>query len=364
MKITIDGTALARALSFVGRAVRPNCPVPILETVLLRGREGEISLIATDDEHQVQQTLPAEVTSDPWEVALPAKRLTEIVNGFKGQTIIVTVDENWQATLKSGRSHYRLSGINPIHFPEFGVTAGEPIWMSTSLLQMVARFCLLSVARDDNRPVLCGAQLTIQGQQITMTAFNGYSMSVCYCPLDGNEEELSVIVSTPALKSILDLPKEVEEVALLVDEQTVRFGWETGSIAARLIAGTFPDTGKLLDRKPEVWIGLEKEDLKAALQRLQAISKEDLGRVHLQSGPECLWLRAHGLDVGDGVEEVPCTGAETVQATLSSERLLQMLSVIDSPYLQMGFTTGNRPVWIYGETRPEFLAMLMPMIPA
>lgn len=364
MKITLDGTDLARALAFVGRAVRPNCPVPILETVLLRGREGEISLIATDDEHQIQQTLTAEVTGDRWEVALPAKRLTEIVNGLKGATISVTIEENWQAILQSGRSRYRLSGINPVHFPEFGATVGEPIWMPAALLQMLARFCLVSVARDDSRPTLCGAQLSLHGQQMTMTAFNGRSLSVCYCPLDDSGEQLSAILSTATLKAILNLPKEVEEVALLTDGQTVRFGWSTGSITARLIAGTFPDTSKLLDRKPETWIGLEKEGLKLALQRLQAICKEDMDRVQLETGPGLLWLRARGLDVGQGLEEVPCSDDGAVQVTLPGERLLQMLSVLEGDYLQMGFTGGSRPVWLYGETRPEFLGMLMPLVPA
>jgi DNA polymerase III subunit beta len=366
LDVTVNGALFHRALAQVARAARVNSPIPILESVLLRCDEKSFSLIATDDEHQITHRITDEwaTVAAPGQVALPAKRLLEIAAGLNDQDIHLQVKE-FQATLKADRSRYRLSGINPIHFPEFPVVEGEPVLIERDLLRDMMGKCLHAVGKDPNRPGVCGGRLILSDREMVLAATDNRRLILYRAIFDAgasDTETLAVTLPPATMRALLQLPP-TDIVAMTCDGQTIRFDWEGGSIASRVIIGSFPDYRKLLALSPDLWLTLERESLTRALKRLQSISREDMNRVRWRVSAGSLRLQAQGMDIGDGDELL--TGIEAGEATtvLHNEQILELLGVLEGLEVCVGLSRISpvRAVWCHSVSQPHCLGILMPL---
>ena len=78
MKLTIERTALQKALAHVQSVVERRTTIPILSNVMIEGSEGCLSLTATDMDIAIVEKVPADVAGHG-ATTLPAHTLYDIV---------------------------------------------------------------------------------------------------------------------------------------------------------------------------------------------------------------------------------------------------------------------------------------------
>ena len=118
MKLTIERAALLRSLNHVQNVVERRNTIPILSNVKIEGRDGLVSLNATDMDLDIVESVAADVVR-PGATTAPAHTLYEIVRKLPegSQVEIEHAGEDSQLTLRSGRSKFTLASLPVEDYP-------------------------------------------------------------------------------------------------------------------------------------------------------------------------------------------------------------------------------------------------------
>jgi DNA polymerase III subunit beta len=117
MKATIERATLLKSLSHVQSVVERRNTIPILSNVLIEARDdGSIRLMATDLDLQVDESVPANVTT-PGATTVSAHTLFDIVRKLpEGSQVELNAAEG-KMQLTAGRSRFNLSTLPRDDFP-------------------------------------------------------------------------------------------------------------------------------------------------------------------------------------------------------------------------------------------------------
>ena len=121
MKLTIERSALLKALAHVQSVVERRNTIPILSNVLVEVADGRLSLTATDMDLAIVDSVAAEVT-EPGATTTPAHTFYDIVRKLPdgAQVEISATGEDNRITLRSGRSVFPLATLPREAFPAAG----------------------------------------------------------------------------------------------------------------------------------------------------------------------------------------------------------------------------------------------------
>src|ERR1700674_1759602 len=112
MKVTLERTALLKALGHVHRIVERRNTIPILSNVLIEARERQLTLKATDLDLEATESAPADVAQEG-STTVPAHVLYEIVRKLPegAQVSLEMSGEISQLLLRSGRARFHLQAL-------------------------------------------------------------------------------------------------------------------------------------------------------------------------------------------------------------------------------------------------------------
>jgi DNA polymerase-3 subunit beta len=117
MKVTVERSALLKALGHAGAVVKRKNTIPVLSNVLIEAGEDGLRLTASDLEMQIELPVPAQV-DESGGVTVQAALLQGIVRELPdGQQVEIALDGD-RLALVSGRSRYRLAVIAAHDFPK------------------------------------------------------------------------------------------------------------------------------------------------------------------------------------------------------------------------------------------------------
>jgi len=258
---------LAKGLSIVGRAVATRSTLPVLGNILLEAKDGELRLAATNLEIGVNCWIGAKV-EDEGAITVPARLLAEFVNSLPAERIDMELAVRTQTLhLRCARIEANMKGIDAADFPIIPTAGGgHEIEESTEVLEgtrieldpaglrkMIDQVAFAASA-DDSRPVLTGVQVSVNGEELTFAAADGYRCSVRSMDIDTPAEEgMSVIVPARAMQELGRVSVEQQQpIEMLVDNNRnqVFFHMENIDLVSQIIEGAFPDIRQII---PSVW---------------------------------------------------------------------------------------------------------------
>src|ERR1700709_875821 len=119
MKVTIERSALLKALGHVHRIVERRNTIPILSNVLIEASEGRLALKSTDLDLEATETAPADVTQ-PGAITVAAHVIYDIVRKLPdgAQVGLEIAPDSGQLLLRSGRSRFFLQSLPASDFPD------------------------------------------------------------------------------------------------------------------------------------------------------------------------------------------------------------------------------------------------------
>ena len=110
MKVTIERSALVKALGHVQSVVERRNTIPILANVLLQADGGALNLTATDLDIEISESAPADVAT-PGAATASALTLYEIVRRLPdgAQVRLEMSQEEGRLKVSAGRSDFALA---------------------------------------------------------------------------------------------------------------------------------------------------------------------------------------------------------------------------------------------------------------
>jgi DNA polymerase III subunit beta len=361
LRISCRRDDLVQRLAIVSRAVSTRATVQILSGILLRLRDGEVELAATDMELSLRTAVAAEIEGDG-EVVVPGRRLVELARLLPSEEVEIEhrPDES-VVHITSGSASYTLHTYNAEDFPRLPdlASAGTFSVGREALLETINRVAR-SASRDESRPVLTGILARFETGKLVMAATDSYRLSVKETELEGQVPELEAIIPARALQELARMAQAGDEVEIGVHENQVLFSVDGISMTTRRIDGQFPNYKQLLPEAFEHELSLPRAELLDVVRRA-AVMVERTSPLQLRFAEGELTVVARTHEVGESKESLPApyTG-EPLEIGFNADFLRDGLESVEGDEVRFKLISPLRPAVLQGES-DDFTYLVMPI---
>lgn len=370
MKITIERTAVLKALGHVQSVVERRNTIPILSNVRLEASNGRLSLNATDMDLDIVESAEAEVLK-PGTTTTPAHTLYDIVRKLpEGSQLEMAADgEEGRLSLRSGRSSFSLASLPGEDFPvmaggnlphKFRLDAGE-------LRSLIDR-TRFAVSTEETRYYLNGIYMhTAQHEGVEMlraVATDGHRLASVEVPLpDGAADIPGVIIPRKTAAELRKLIDETDkDVDISLSEAKIQFSFDEARLTSKLIDGTFPDYERVIPSGNDKKLVVDRKLFAAAVDRVSAISTEKSRAVKISLSNSLMVLSASSAESGSATEEIEVAyDGEAMEIGFNSRYLLDIIHQIEGDNAQFVMADAASPTILREVGDTGALYVLMPM---
>ena len=371
MQLTIDRTALLKALAHAQGIVERRNTIPILSNVLLQAGQGGLTVTASDMEIELVETLPADV-AQPGAITVPAAMLYEIVRKLPegAEVELAAVAGKDQVTVKAGRSTFKLGTLPVDDFPQL-VVGDLPCTFQLdagSLILLLDR-TKFAMSGEDSRYYLNGIYFhaTTSGslQVLRTVTTDGHRLARMEVPLPAGGEAMPPMILPR--KSVMEIRKLLEEgqgdVTLAIAPGKARLTIGSLVLTTKLVDGRFPDYERAIPTGNDKVLQINCKAFAEGVDRVSTISSEKTRGVRLTIEPGSLCLSATRSDAPDRAEEELEVGydSDPMQIGYNGRYLLEILQQIDSETVQIKLADSGSPSVVSAAGENSALYVLMPM---
>jgi len=369
MEIRANRSELLGELIPMQGIVERKTTIPVLSHLLLAARGDRLHLSATDLDVSLTSWCEADVRQEGG-IAIQAKKFQEIVRALTSEEIDLVLDEPRLLTIRAGKSRFKIHGMSPDDFPTLPTVDGaEPADGSSAteipfaeFRRMVAKI-LFAVSAEESRFQLNGALLKLKDGSLEMVATDGHRLGLVEGALEASAEGGSVLVPRKALQEIQRLEGE-GKLAYRRGEHHLSFRVARRELICRILEGDFPDYERVIAKDNDKKVVFDRRPLAEAVQRVALLTGDRARAVRLQFTPDQLVISAANPDLGEAVEEVPCTyeGPE-FKVGMNPDYLSQFLAAVETDRVRLELKDENTQCVGYPQDGPDarYLCVIMPM---
>jgi DNA polymerase-3 subunit beta len=340
--------------------------MPILSNVLIEAQDDDIKITATDLEVGVRARVNGEV-SQKGKVTVNAKKLYEIVREAPEETIHLRRLENDWVEIKSGKSIFKMVGIDAREFPEFPQFDENKLssMPATTIREMIEK-TIFSVSTDETRYSLNGVFMEEKERgKVHMVATDGHRLAVIERAIGSTGLEKGVILPRKGLAEVRKLLEGVEDgvVAIGFRENLGLVVKEKVELFMRLIDGEFPDYSKVIPKDNPHAVKIEQDQLLKALRRVSILSSERYKGIKLEVTQGKISISASNPDLGEAVEEIEVEHkGKQLNVGFNARYLIDVLGVLgEGGEVELGLKDEVSPGIIRKVEDEGYLYVVMPM---
>ena len=315
MRVVLERSNLLKSLGHVQRVVERRNTIPILSNVLLRARDGRLTLKATDLDLEVTEDVAAAVEVEG-STTVPAHMLYDIVRKLPDGAEVKLAEEDGTMKLSAGRSQFQLQVLPETDFPD--LTAGtfeHAFKIAPDAMKALIDRTQFAISTEETRYYLNGIYLhAVDGEggaKLRAVATDGHRLAQAEVEApEGTAGMPSVIVprkTVGELQKLLDNAKG--EVGVEVSEAKIRITLSDGAsevvLTSKLIDGTFPDYNRVIPTGNEKQLRLDRETFARAVDRVSTIASDRGRAVKMSMDDGQLTLSVNNPDSGFAEEELP-----------------------------------------------------------
>ena len=333
MEIRAKREDFLNALSRTQGTVERRNTMPILANVLIETHTNRIRVTATDLEVGVRASLNGEIVTSGG-VTVDARKLYEIVRELSEEMIELKRLENDRVELRSGKSVFKMVGLDAQEFPVFAKSSEEERKQcSAQVLKEMIDMTIFSISSDETRSNLNGALLHDSGEaNVRMVTTDGHRLSLVQREIGPLGLEKGVIIPRKGLGELRRLLEDSgEEMVSLRLTDNMAFVWYGDvEMSIRLIDGEFPDYDKVIpnDNTSEANVG--QRNLFRALRRVSLLSSDRYRGVRMELNSGVMAISANNPDLGEADEELEVEyQGDRLSIGYNAQYLLDILGVLD-----------------------------------
>jgi len=374
MKVTVLQENLARGLGTVSRAVSPRSTLPVLANILVATDEGRLRLSATNLEMGITCWIGARVDEEG-STTVPARTFADLVNTLNDPQVNLQLDGATQTLhIQSGTSNNDIKCIDAQEFPPLPVPDFEnAIQLNVADFKEMIQQVVFAASTDEARPVLMGVLVTVDKDQVTMAAADGFRLSVRKAVLSSPAAgPVSAVIPARALAELSRISGDGEQMISMVlpkGRGQVVFRIKDAELVSQLIDGTFPDYQQIIPRSYKSRTILATTALLKACKQAEIFAREGSNVARLN-------IKAATGELQPSEIEISATSEETgknetvVEATVDGVGLLiafnvkflrEVLEVIKTPHVALETSAANAPGVIRPVGEENFTHVIMPM---
>jgi len=309
MELRCNRESLLKGIQIIETAVSSKATLPILTNFLIETenkKSSKIKLVSTDLEIAARCYIDGSVISEGG-ITIPAKKFGGIIRELIDEEIHIKSDDKNQVDIKTGKSHFTLSGIPKEEFPVLPDFVDEKaISVETKTIKEMIKKVLFAVSTDETRYVLTGIYCIIQQDKIKFVSTDGRRLAYITRPCTEVKSSSKAIIPGKTINELLRILsiEEDSEVKISITENQAAFKINEITLISRLIDGTFPNYEQVIPKKFQQKIKIKIKELLSATKQISLLTQEKGGAVKFSFGKNILRVSAQTQGIGSGEVDV------------------------------------------------------------
>ena len=364
MRFTLQREAFLKPLAQVVNVVERRQTLPVLANFLVQVKDGQLSLTGTDLEVEMVSRIAVEDAQDG-ETTIPARKLFEIIRALPDGSRITVSQNGDKITVQAGRSRFTLATLPANDFPSVDeVEATERVAIGEATLKELIERTAFAMAQQDVRYYLNGLLFDLRGDALRTVATDGHRLALCETELSkpsGSKRQIIV-----PRKGVTELQRLLEsgdrEIELEVGRSHVRVKRDDVTFTSKLIDGRFPDYEAVIPIGADREVLVNRESLRASLQRAAILSNEKYRGIRVEVSPGNLKISAHNPEQEEAQEEIEAeTEVNDLAIGFNVNYLLDALSALRDEQVVIQLRDSNSSALVRESSNERSRHVVMPL---
>src|SRR5947208_1751276 len=308
MEFSVSKSDLVRELGLTQGVVEKKTTIPILSNILVETDHDQVWLTATDLELGIRCACPARVKKEG-AGTIPARRLLDYVRLLPDAELQVKVAENQWASFVCGRSRTRIAGMSRESFPELPEMPEPLAEIPLGVLSQMISHTIFAISAEESRFTLNGALLILSSNGLVMVATDGHRLSLIEKRIDlsGLETSYRALLPKKAMSEIQKLASDdaSKGIQFSGNDNHLFFQIDKRLLLSRKLTGNFPDYERVLPKEHPFTVVIQKDELKAAIERVAQFADERSKAIRLKVLQGELKVHSSISETGEGEETIP-----------------------------------------------------------
>ncbi len=370
MKVSIERSALLKAMSQAQSVVERRNTIPILANVLIEAEGATVSFRATDLDIEVVDKTPAMVER-AGATTVGAHTLHEIVRKLPDGAMVELIDDGASGRLEvnAGRSNFSLATLPKEDFPVMASSEYECNFTANSaVLRRLFDKSKFAISTEETRYYLNGVYMHAAdgdgGQKLRCVATDGHRLARIDADLPAGADGLPGVIvprkTVGELRKLLD--DDDADIAVSVSETKIRFATPEITLTSKVIDGSFPDYTRVIPQGNTRRLEVDAAEFAKAVDRVSTVSSERSRAVKLALDEDRLVLSVNAPDAGAAEEELAVAyNDERLEIGFNAKYLLEIAGQVDRENAVFMFNSSGDPTLMREGNDESAVYVVMPM---
>ena len=379
MKIVFNRREISEAVAPLMCAVSGKSTQASIDGILIEAQEDQSCVMTTfDTEKGMRITVNAEV-EEAGSYIINAQKFVQTLRVMEGEFVTLTVDNNLQACISSGKSNHKMNALSGDTYPAIPrLFTSDGFVIGQAVLKSMLAKVMYAMASNDQRPVLNGCYFRVTEGNLLMVSCDSFKLAKCSIQTeienkneDGSSLKFSFIIPTKTVNELFKLLKddEREDVRIYMTRKNIVFNIGELIFFSRLIDGVYIDFDRIILNTHKITAVANREVLIAALERAALVTEEKVAgsvRSHVKLLFEEDLLKISAVStMGSTYDEVDIEHVgENLLIAFNNRFLIDSLRASDAERVKISMTSALTSINIEPETieeNKEELFMLLPV---
>jgi DNA polymerase-3 subunit beta len=364
MRFSLQREVLLKPLAQVVNVVERRQTLPVLANLLTQVVDGQLSLTGTDLEVEMVSRSQVDEAQDG-ETTIPARKLFDIVRALPDGSKVTVSQSGDKITVQAGRSRFTLASLPANDFPSIDeVEATERVSVPEAALKELIERTAFAMAQQDVRYYLNGLLFDLADKRLRCVATDGHRLALCETALEtAVQTKRQIIVPR---KGVQELQRLLEggdrELVLEMGRNHLRVKRDDVTFTSKLIDGRFPDYEAVIPIGADREVRVDREALRAALQRAAILSNEKYRGVRIEVSPNLLKINAHNPEQEEAQEELEAdTRVDGLAIGFNVNYLLDALTALRDEQVMLQLRDANSSALVREAGSEKCRHVVMPL---
>ncbi|KGM53417.1 DNA polymerase III subunit beta [Lysobacter daejeonensis GH1-9] len=364
MRFSLQREVFLKPLAQVVNVVERRQTLPVLANLLVQVRSGQLSLTGTDLEVEMVSRIAVDDAQDG-ETTIPARKLFEIVRALPDGSKVTISQSAEKITVQAGRSRFTLSSLPANDFPSIEeIETTERVRVPEAALKELIERTAFAMAQQDVRYYLNGLLFDLRESSLRCVATDGHRLALCEAQLEDTVQTKRQII-VPR-KGVTELQRLLEggdrQLELEMGRGHLRVKRDDVTFTSKLIDGRFPDYEAVIPIGADKEVRMDREVLRASLQRAAILSNEKYRGVRIEVSPGQLRISAHNPEQEEAQEEVEAeTRVDDLAVGFNVNYLLDALSSLRDEHVVLALRDANSSALVREASNERCRHVVMPL---
>jgi DNA polymerase-3 subunit beta len=335
-----------------------------LAGVFLQADNNQIHLTANNLEISISVSGQA-VVSEPGEVLIPARMLTEAVRRSPGETVVIKQLAGRSAiSFQSGTVHMEILTLPLEEFPELPEFSMQHSYtLPQPLFKDMLRQVSFAISTEELRPVLTGALLNFRSEDVRLTALDGFKLACRWSTYLKSDQDAQATIPGKAVRDLLKLLGDESSLEVGIGDNYAAFEFSGARLVTRLLEGKFPDIQQFIPERYQTQIVLSTDELWQAMERAALVCKAGVaGSVKLNISEGKIAVSAQSMELGRHYEAIPVQqSGDDLEIMYNIRSFIEVLRSAQAPEVVIDFHGTYGPCICRPLGQDDYFSLLMPV---